>query len=105
MNTIQSVRDSIKHNVSLSREICSRIRTAKGRERYDAWEEKRRLGYGTRYLLLALAFLRKRPYRRAEPHTLTPVDARALAETIGSHELREAVKTWLDTPAEQKAAA
>lgn len=105
MNTIQSVRDSIKHNVSLSREICARIRTTKGRERYDAWEDKRRLGYGTRYLLLALAFLRKRPYRRAEQHTNTPVDARALAEIFGEYTLATELKAWLETPAEQKAAA
>lgn len=105
MNTIQSVRDSIKHNVSLSREICSRIRASKGRERYDAWEEKRRLGSGTRYLLLALAFLRKRPYKRAEPHTATPVDAHVLAGMIGNYELHRDVSVWLEASAEQKAAA
>lgn len=95
MNTIQSVRDSIKHNTIQSLAIVARIRSTKGRERYNAWDEKRRLGANTRYLLLALAFLRKRPYRRAEQRTNTPVDARVLAEKLGDSTLKPELESWL----------
>lgn len=105
MNTIPSVRDSIKLNVTQSLAIVARIRSTKGRERYNAWAFKRDIGQGTRYLLLALAFLRKRSYKQAEPHTRTAIDAHKLAAVLGAPGLHTEVTAWLDAPAEQKAAA
>jgi hypothetical protein len=104
MNTVQNVRDQIKHSVQVSKEIVTRLRAAKGRERYDLWNEKRAHGADTRALLLALAYLRGKPYLRAELYTRTSVPAYEVARLVGVADVRE-VLPWFEAPLPLKAAA
>jgi hypothetical protein len=61
------LRDEIKASAAQGREVRARIHATRDRERYDAWNEKRRVGTGARELMLACAFLRGVPYRVVEP--------------------------------------
>jgi hypothetical protein len=66
MNTIEAVKGAIKDNVAESLEIRKRIHASKGREKSNFWQNKRGLGEDTRYILLAYACLRARPYVQLE---------------------------------------
>jgi len=77
-----------------------RIHNARGRERYDLWNEKRALGDSARGVLLAYAYARNVPYRAVEPKS------RNLPETLPPQELHRLAKihaAWIAcylTPAE-----
>lgn len=103
MNTVRTLRDQIKHNVQVSQEIVTRLRAAKGRERYDLWNEKRAHGATTRTLLIALAFLRGMPYLRVEATTRIPVDVAGIAACAGVPS--DVVRTWWEAPLPLKEAA
>lgn len=79
---IDTIRQQIKHNVEQSHAIRRGIHQAKGRERHNLWNEKRAVGEGTRYLLLALACLRGRSYDRIEPVGSSVPHARGILSEI-----------------------
>lgn len=105
---IDTIRQQIKHNVEQSHVIRMGIHQAKGRERYDLWNDKRDLGTETRYLLLAMACLRGRSYDRTEPlgssvpHADTILWRIRVALGEGSPEAAlwtsDQVKAWLVRP-------
>lgn len=105
---VESIKNQIKHNVEQSYAIRSKIHQAKGKERHALWNEKRAVGEGTRYLLLAYACLRGKQYDRIEPvgssipsasgilseiHAALPQDGLEKASWT-----KERVKAWLARP-------
>ena len=63
-----SLKEEIKKNAAEGRAFNTKIRAAKGIERYHLRREKAQVGYMARYLLLAYALLRYRSYKQQEPH-------------------------------------
>lgn len=57
-----------------SRAMASAARALRGDERHQKQMERRAFGRCTRWRLLAYAWLRARPYARAEPHAVVPVE-------------------------------
>lgn len=103
MNSIQSVRDSVKRSVAHSLTVVAHVRNLRGRTRAVAQAYKRIVGAETRAMLLALVYLRGRPYRSAEKHTRTPVPFVAIARVAGVEE--PVVRAWAGAlSAERKAA-
>jgi hypothetical protein len=71
MDTIRAsrawrLRNTLRLRQSDSQELGRTIQRSRGRERWDAWEEKRSYGRDTRPLLLAYGFLRGVPYLACE---------------------------------------
>lgn len=67
MNTsIEAIRSAIATSVAQSYDIRRQINATSGKERDSNWRAKRSHGTDTRYLLLALAYLRGMPYSRVE---------------------------------------
>ncbi len=74
MDTLKAQKKSARHafNKALalreaeSKVICKKIQESSGRDRYDAWNEKRSYGDDTRGLLLASGFVRGIPYKVIE---------------------------------------
>jgi len=70
MNTYKegllSLKEEIKRISAESRGFNKQIQSASGRERHAARQDKKAFGSDTRYLLLAYAFLRGKPYRAQE---------------------------------------
>lgn len=112
--TVRILRSSIAANVAQSREIRRRIHESKGRARYDAWNDKRTLGFATRDMLLALAFVRGRAYRTVEPkcdcgpyvpHVARMIDASIVSPRTPEERERfnaaiAEVQAWIDAPVE-----
>lgn len=106
----ENIRAAIRSQERLSREARTKIRETSGRDRYDAWAEKRTVGAHTRELLLALAFLRGMPYRVCEPVTqggfpaygryiLSVVEFGYREKIDRLYKCPEDLQAWLDAPA------
>lgn len=65
----KELKEALKAAVAAVKPIRERIRTTTDRERYDAWDDKRRGSGYRRTLHLALCYLRSTPYLKAEPKT------------------------------------
>jgi len=61
------IKAEVKVRQAESQAIRKQINEAHGLDRWCLWQEKRRYGTDTRYLLLAYAFLRGMPYAACEP--------------------------------------
>lgn len=86
---IHSLRTKIKGNESEARECRKKIHQLRGMERWQAWQDKRKLGAQTRVYLLALTYLRGRAYRSAEPRTRNLPSLYALARELHQATARE----------------
>jgi hypothetical protein len=87
-----------------------------GDERYALWNDKRSVGCDARYCLLAMGFLKGRPYRSIEPEGSSPLPYtykhlhRLIQEALGDQadlkaELTEQrIADWLNGTAKQEAA-
>ena len=63
-----SLKEEIKKNAAEGCAFNAKIQAASGLERYRLRREKAQVGYLARYLLLAYALLRFRPYKQQEQH-------------------------------------
>lgn len=94
-----SLVQDIKNLSEESRSMNRKIRSSRGSERARLRNERRDLGGTTRYLLLAYAFLREKPYHQVERTTRNPVYEASLAKIISSyvsHDLtRDAIHDWI----------
>lgn len=91
-------------------DIRARIRSSSGMDRWAHWEAKRSHGKGTRYLLLAYAFLRRMPYRVAEAKCaeFNQPSAAAIAGCTEAEDMGavlDQVKAWLEAVPAAEAAA
>lgn len=69
---LKELKDALKAEVELVKPIRQKIQTTHGRERYDAWNEKRDRSETRRYLHLACCFMRGTPYRKCEAAAVPP---------------------------------
>ncbi len=81
---IEKLKQSLAAEVRLVRPIRERIRTSRGRDRYDAWDAKRERSQVRRAICLALAYLRGTPYGRAESRPRRPITAVEIATRLGT---------------------
>ncbi len=93
-------RDGQGHRTSGKRALKPYRRPETGPQRYTLWNEKRSAGEISRYLGLALGFLRGRPYLTIEKTTDTPVSGsylhRVLVHHLPGEEIsREDIDRWL----------
>jgi hypothetical protein len=103
---ILKLKNEIKQCTIAGRAIGEKIRQSKGLDRYQLWNAKRSVGDGARYVLLAYACLRERPYltverkvRQGNEPSATSIH-NALLEALGDTQkaewTRERVKAWLE---------
>lgn len=83
ISTLKTQVVELRHEAAALR---VRIHNARGRERYDLWNDKRALGDTARVVLLAYAYARNVPYRAVEPKS------RNLPETLPPQELQHLAK-------------
>ena len=106
---IEMIRQAIKKNSSDSRAMRKHIHETKGMDRWQWWAEKRTLGEGTRYWLMALACLRGRSYVQIEAkcgvgneasasNLLTYILAALKDNPSATEWTRERVRDWLKRP-------
>ncbi len=62
------LRAMLRGFMESSRDVRKDIHATKGLEKYNNWDEKRRLGSHARHVLLAYAFLRGIPFSKIESH-------------------------------------
>lgn len=110
---LSALKSEIKSRASESRELNSLIRASSGEERHGIRLQKRRIGENARWLLLAYAWLRGRPYlqveqrcnREALPGVLLSVKFR-LKEVLGENlpeDILQSLYAWsaaLEAPAQ-----
>ena len=81
---VSALKQGIVTRSAESRAMASAARALRGDERHKKQMERRAFGRCTRWQLLAYTWLRSRPYARAEPHAVVPVEpykiTRVLAE-------------------------
>lgn len=109
---VKKTKVELKEAQALSQKIRKeKIHPHTGMNRWQGWQEKRALGYNTRILLLAYAFIRGRKYAQVEAPNSTDIPLGKvvilLASTFGEKKeffLLE-VKAWMEasTPTEKAA--
>lgn len=102
-----SLKEEIKKHTVESREINKAIQQESGLARHCLRQSKAALGYHSRYLLLAYAILRGRPYEQQErngcfPYITLLVDK---ANEFGGNFDRESVEAWCERPQTEEKAA
>jgi hypothetical protein len=65
-----------------SRSMAAEARALRGVERHTKQMERRAFGRRTRWVLLAYAWLRARPYAQVERHAVVPVDVWAIKRLL-----------------------
>lgn len=115
MNTTKKLlKEEIKSLVAESVEARKAIHASHGMARWNAWQDKRGIGAATRDVYLALAFVRKVPYRVLEKKCLEDslpsysyarmyfardIHAALLRAEPESKVCIEDIKDWLAVPA------
>jgi hypothetical protein len=79
---IEELREILKAEVALVKPIRQKIRTTRGPDRYDAWNEKRSRSGIRRDLTLALCWAKGTPYAKAERKPRTPPNSDMIANVL-----------------------
>lgn len=99
---LQSLQSKIKANAEQACGLNRDIQAASGPIRAQLRYEKKCLGYETRNLLLAYAFLRGMPYKAAEPACSDKPSVRGIKRVVqeelphSSADIDDRISSWLD---------